>query len=507
MKLKRFRNKFISMLLTLAMLLTLFPTAVFAEDTAADRPASAEFKIMGLYALRDNGRRVSFFSYESRDNAFLTKANMTYPDSWFKLIYVIERSQPVTLELYEMKDEPAYMDEDIVSMPYAPEDDADGHGKLQSEEFLGRRLGVLVGVPVQENIVPLQEGDDIYTAEQVGYSPIDEDEWLNIVYQTIRGKRQPKVIEDFYAFGFEGNRLVELDDAAATVSLDELPAPEHMAETDALIPSENLDAPNPEANLSADINDEAMDTEKSPANETSEDGASEESLTTDTESATAIDESFAPSANIPFSSQNETYTLLRVSRKTWVAGKVLYLLGISAVYYLVLFIAGALFISENAFVANIWSLPLTVLVQNQAPELAWEYQVSFPYGHLLTLTPAIACVLSYLLSVCYVFVMSLIIFWLNLRISKVLSYLAAVLVHVAGYILTIGFLTDSYRKFSLLANSLLMYHNINGSEVETAYLALPQSFLVYAAVAVMLFLLILHAIHSYDFRITVGTKQ
>ena len=77
-------------------------------------------------------------------------------------------------------------------------------------------------------------------------------------------------------------------------------------------------------------------------------------------------------SDIPFSSQNETYTLLRVSRKTWVAGKVLYLLGISAVYYLVLFIAGALFISENAFVANIWSLPLTVLVQNQAPELAWE---------------------------------------------------------------------------------------------------------------------------------------
>lgn len=125
----------------------------------------------------------------------------------------------------------------------------------------------------------------------------------------------------------------------------------------------------------------------------------------------------------------------------------------------------------------------------------------------MTLTPAIACVLSYLLSVGYVFVMSLIIFWLNLRISKVLSYLAAILVHVAGYILTIGFLTDSYRKFSLLANSLLMYHNVSGSEAENAYLTLPQSFLVYAAVAVALFLLILHAIHSYDFRITVGTKQ
>ena len=103
--------------------------------------------------------------------------------------------------------------------------------------------------------------------------------------------------------------------------------------------------------------------------------------------------------------------------------------------------------------------------------------------------------------------MSLIIFWLNLRISKVLSYLAAILVHVAGYILTIGFLTDSYRKFSLLANSLLMYHNVSGSKAETAYLTLPQSFLIYVVVAVVLFFLILHAIRSYDFRITVGTKQ
>lgn len=212
-------------------------------------------------------------------------------------------------------------------------------------------------------------------------------------------------------------------------------------------------------------------------------------------------------SDIPFSSQNETYTLLRVSRRTWVAGKVLYLLSISAVYYLVVLIAGGLFISENAFFANIWSLPLTTIVQNRAPELAWEYQVSFPYGYVMTLTPVMACTLSYLLSVCYIFVMSLIIFWLNLCISKVFSYLAAILVHVVGYILTIGFITDFYRKFSLLANSLLMYHNISGSEIESTYLTLPQSFLIYADIAVVLFLLILHAIRSYDFRITVGTKQ
>lgn len=212
-------------------------------------------------------------------------------------------------------------------------------------------------------------------------------------------------------------------------------------------------------------------------------------------------------SNIPFSSQNETYTLLRISRKTWVSGKILYLLGISAFYYLVLFAAGVLFISENAFAANIWSLPLTAIAQNQAPELAWEYQVSFPYGYLMTLSPIMACAASYLLSVCYTFVMSLIIFWLNLRISKVFSYLAAAMVHVVGYILTVGFMTAFYRRFSLLANSLLMYHNISGSEAESIYLTLPQSFLVYVAAAILLTILILDAIHIYDFRITVGTRQ
>jgi len=49
-------------------------------------------------------RRINVIPLLKRGNIFLTKANMTYPDSWFKLIYVIERSQPVTLELYEMKE-------------------------------------------------------------------------------------------------------------------------------------------------------------------------------------------------------------------------------------------------------------------------------------------------------------------------------------------------------------------------------------------------------------------
>lgn len=186
---KRKFQKLIASVLTVAMMLTMLPATVLAADeTPVTKPGTAEFKVMGLYSLRNSGRRVSYFSYETRENTFLTNANVTYPDSWFKLVHVIEKSQPVTLELYEMKDDPdhpEYLTAKMLPMPYEETDTADGFGKLQAEDFLGDRLGVLVGVPVQENVVPLNEGDDIYTAPKVGYSPIDDDTWLEIIGDTI----------------------------------------------------------------------------------------------------------------------------------------------------------------------------------------------------------------------------------------------------------------------------------------------------------------------------------
>lgn len=59
-----------------------------------------------------------------------------------------------------MKDEPEYMDVDQLPMPYLEADTADSFGALQHEEDSGKRLGVLVGLPVQENIAPPNEGDD-----------------------------------------------------------------------------------------------------------------------------------------------------------------------------------------------------------------------------------------------------------------------------------------------------------------------------------------------------------
>ena len=273
MKVQKRVRSLISILLTLSMLLTLLPVSVFAADPEVAPPTSAEFKVMGLYSLRDNGRRVSYFSYETRENTFLTNANATYPDSWFKLVHTIEKSQPITLELYEMKDEPEYMDVDKLPMPYLATDTADGFGALQHEEFLGERLGVLVGVPVLENIAPLNDGDDILTAPKVRYSPIDDDTWWHILYETINGERKPQVLENFYSFGYEGNRL-EILDAEPTeddLTLDQATEPtENTTEAGSEVPDSNESTTDTEASKENNEAENPAESENSNADVTDE---------------------------------------------------------------------------------------------------------------------------------------------------------------------------------------------------------------------------------------------
>lgn len=212
-------------------------------------------------------------------------------------------------------------------------------------------------------------------------------------------------------------------------------------------------------------------------------------------------------SDIPFSSQNETYTLLRVSRRQWVFGKAIYLLCACVAYYLIVMAVGMLYIAENTYVGNLWSEPLYFLVKNPNSQLATDYSMYFPYSHVLLLTPLWAAAASFGLSVAYSFVMSLFIFWFNLKLPRVISYVFAIMIHVIGYLLTAVFLSLFYVKFSLFGNSLLMYHEIGGYENSKLFTSLPQSFLIYCICGVVLLYLVTRAIRKFDFKITVGTKQ
>lgn len=212
-------------------------------------------------------------------------------------------------------------------------------------------------------------------------------------------------------------------------------------------------------------------------------------------------------SDIPFSSQNEAYTLLRVSRREWVLGKSLYLLCACAAYYLAVIAVGMLYIAENAYVADFWSEPIYFLVKNPNSQLASDFSMSFPYSHVLLLTPMQAATTSFGLNIAYSFVMSLFVFWFNLKFPRVISCVFAIMIHVIGYLMTAVFLSPFYVKFSLFGNSLLMYHEIKGHDNREIFASLPYSFLTYCICGVVLLYFITRAIRKYDFKITVGTKQ
>ena len=209
-------------------------------------------------------------------------------------------------------------------------------------------------------------------------------------------------------------------------------------------------------------------------------------------------------SDIPFTSQNETFTLMRVSRRKWVLGKALYLLCACMLYYAVVFVFGMLFLSENACFASSWSGPIRQLVSGGTPG---AFNVSFPHGHIIgAFTPMEASALSYLLSVCYGLVMCLLVFCLNMRLPYNMAYFSAIAVHVVNYRLLTAY-SHGYSRWSLLGGSLLSYHSIGGSYGMGLYFTLGQWFCIYGGLLVLLLVLLLWAVQGYDFKITVGDKQ
>ena len=189
-------------------------------------------------------------------------------------------------------------------------------------------------------------------------------------------------------------------------------------------------------------------------------------------------------SDIPFSSENETYTLLRVSRRRWLAGKVLYLLCVCGLYYLAVLLAGMVFLSGSAYVGNFWSEPLYYLARGIN---MGEYSAYFPYLHILRLSPFRAAAMAFALNVAYGFVMSLFLFLCNLKLPKTLGYAAAMLLHGVFYLMLSVSQSHSYAGYSLLGNSMLMYHSVNG-EYEELFPTFYQSFLVFGAAIVILLL-------------------
>lgn len=211
-------------------------------------------------------------------------------------------------------------------------------------------------------------------------------------------------------------------------------------------------------------------------------------------------------SDIPFTSQNETYTLLRISRLEWISGKILYLLCACTVYYTVTFLSGVLLLLGNVRFSNEWSTPMQLLANDTSGTLGSKFGISFPGYILHTYTPFQAFSISIVCSISYAFILSLITFWLNLKFKAPLAYFLSVMFHVVNYFMTKIFPTSAFWKYSIFANSSLRYHRFDVYSKSHNLLTISQACLVFFIFEIVLFLFIHRAVRKYDFKVTVGTK-
>lgn len=253
---KKSWQKLIATILSLAMILSLFPATVFAAGPPPENPDVIRFKNMHLVNLR-NSTYISEYDYQSKGNHFISEVALDQNQTWLKLSYAIEVSQYVKLELYKLGEE-----YDIGTTQIF-EYNAEGP---DPETFLenGTRLGYLYAVPIRDN-VEADSGANLEEAEQVHYKPISNEEWGTIVWNTIKDKadeygvkRTPQVMDHIYAFGFEGQKYI---------------APEAGTSLDAEVSTEN-NAPEAEAPAADDpAADNATEDNKdaAPADDTADD--------------------------------------------------------------------------------------------------------------------------------------------------------------------------------------------------------------------------------------------
>ncbi len=212
-------------------------------------------------------------------------------------------------------------------------------------------------------------------------------------------------------------------------------------------------------------------------------------------------------SDIPFTSEIEIYTLLRTNKRTWCCGKILYLLVMCTIYYTIIAIVGMIYLAENSYLGNVWSEPITAMVKYPDAESVINSNVFFPYQHIISeMSPVSSFICCYILSVCYAFMMCLLVFFLNLKYSAKTSYAIVMILHISGYILTAIMYSPVYIKFSLLGQSMLMHHSI-GELYQGLYPELWQSFFLFGGIALVLIVLIRHQIQKYQFNITVGVYK
>ena len=218
-------------------------------------------------------------------------------------------------------------------------------------------------------------------------------------------------------------------------------------------------------------------------------------------------------ADMPFITSGTPFYLMRINRRTWVAGQALYIAVATLLYLLFILAATSLVCMRQSFIGNMWSETAAILGYSGAgqrvalPALVKTLEMSRPYqcmGTIFLLMLLYTLLLAFVMLLCNLwkgqragvvgaFALSLFGFLLNPQTLKALFQLPDELTYKAN--VAVGWLSP-------LNHATYHMHNFG-------YDLLPrlwQTYLIFGALIALCFFLSLRAVRAYNFNF-IGTDN
>ena len=217
-------------------------------------------------------------------------------------------------------------------------------------------------------------------------------------------------------------------------------------------------------------------------------------------------------ADMPFISSGTPFYLMRIDRRTWLMGQALYI-ALATLFYLVfILVFTSLVCMRQSFVGDVWSETAAILGYSGAgqavalPALVKTLEMSTPYVCMGTI---------FLLMLLYTLLMAFVMLLFNLKKGQLAGIVSVFAFSLFGFLLNPQTIKAIFRlpdelmyKANVAVGWLSPLNHATYHMHNFGYDLLPrlwQTYLIFALLIVLCFLLSLRAVRNYNFNFT-GTE-
>ena len=217
-------------------------------------------------------------------------------------------------------------------------------------------------------------------------------------------------------------------------------------------------------------------------------------------------------SDMPFITSGTPFYLMRISRKTWLSGQVLYIVLATFIYMLFILVATSLVCMSDSFVGNMWSETAAILGYSKAgsavalPSIVKTLEMNTPYQCMATI---------FLLMLLYSLLMALIMLTFNIRKGQLAGTVSVFVFTLFGLILKPDLIKAIFNlperlayKANVAVGWLSPLNHATYHMHNFGYDRLPRLWQTYTILGVLItlfFLLALRSIRNYNFNFT-GTE-